>query len=141
VLDSWVFVRSYGLTHDQKYLEGVLLAAQTGAGANPDNRSYTSGVGLNPVLRPLHVDTRMADLPVPEGITVLGPADNSSLLLRLNPTHKLFSTKYWPDANDWPVIESYHDAFLDPLLTEFSIHQTLAPNVLAWGSLSAVQWE
>lgn len=137
VLDSYLMGRAHYLTGDERILEALRYMVQTGSGANPLNLSYTTGVGVNPVRQPLHVDSRMTDLPTPNGITVLGPADESLPFIGLSLYHRLvFSSTYDPPIDAWPILECYHDAYLDPLITEFTIHNTVAPNLFAWGYLT-----
>ncbi|MCU0614824.1 MAG: glycoside hydrolase family 9 protein, partial [Desulfobacterales bacterium] len=124
------------LTGDANYLKAVILATQTGLGANPLNMSYTTGVGKKYPKNPLHVDSRVSLQEAPAGITVLGPVDYSVLDESDLHFHKLAGRYCYPDINKWPVIESYWDVFWYPMMCEFSI-QSIAPNVFVWGYLAA----
>jgi endoglucanase len=128
-------VRAHAITGEAKYLKAIVLATQTGAGANPLNMSYTTGVGQKTPKNVLHVDARMTNQAPPAGLTVLGPLDI-----------KVFGWLWddwnsgrfaYPDSNTWPVIESYRDVYWSPWTTEFTIQSTIAPNAYVWGYLAA----
>jgi len=125
------------LTGDVNYLKAVILASQTGAGANPLNMSYTTGVGNKYPKNPLYFDSRVSLQEAPAGITVLGPADYSALDESSLYYHKLAGRYCYPEFNKWPVIESYWDVFWYPMMCEFSIQNNIAPNAFVWGYLAA----
>ncbi|MEM8613620.1 MAG: PA14 domain-containing protein, partial [Cyanobacteria bacterium P01_H01_bin.105] len=70
-----VLLRTHALTGDETYLEASLLASQFSAGANPDNMSYTTGIGYQSPDNPLIGDARALGKSAPTGITVYGPLD------------------------------------------------------------------
>ena len=74
-ITSPVLPQAWLLTGEAKYLAGAVRACQFGAGANPDNRAYTTGLGPDPVRFPLHVDSGVSGQPAPAGITVYGGSD------------------------------------------------------------------
>jgi hypothetical protein len=43
----------------------------------------------------------------------------------------------YPAVKTWPVMESYWDVFWYPLMSEFTVHQTIVPNAFVWGYLAA----
>ena len=127
------------LTHDPKYLAGALRAAQFGAGANPDNRAYTTGLGPDPVRFPLHVDCRISGQPAPAGITVYGGSDPAgrfrfdSLGVTPGTCRRCFRV-----SRTWPAYEgSYYDIYVSPPTNEYTIHQTIIPTAFYWGFLAA----
>ncbi|MBI2497578.1 MAG: glycoside hydrolase family 9 protein [Opitutae bacterium] len=133
-LESPTLVKAHLLTRDPRYLSTLVLSCQTGAGANPDNRCYTTGLGSNPVRHPLDADScYFRDMPTPPGLTTLGPADFSAGL-----SMGVFPPHYWPASKTWPIIECYHDLWLDPMLTEYTVHHPITQNFVAWGYLAAV---
>jgi endoglucanase len=128
-------MRAFALTSDEKYVRASVLAAQSGAGANPLNLCYTTGVGLNSPQHPLCVDSFVMGWPPPPGITVYGPNDFSR-----SPgyfTLKLLEPVMYPAPLKWPVMDFYVDIFLFPAVTEFTVMETLGPNIYVWGSLAA----
>jgi hypothetical protein len=67
-------IAAWRLTGDERYRAGALLAVDWMLGANPQGRVYTTGLGQNYVVHPLHnpSDTDGIADPVP-GITIYGP--------------------------------------------------------------------
>ena len=43
----------------------------------------------------------------------------------------------YPHPKDWPVLETYWDVFWYPMMCEFTVWQTIAPNAYVWGYLAA----
>lgn len=131
--------RAHYLTGRPEYLAGVLRSTQFQSGCNPSNLVYTSGLGANPVRRPLHVDARQTGQPVPEGLTVFGNIDYWRWkggfwdwpVQYINKPETL-----WPDAYEWPLTEAYFDINTFVSQNEFVI-DTWAPNVFVWGYLAA----
>ena len=128
-------VRAHRLTGEAKYLAAAVLACQCGAGANPDNLCYTTGLGHKSPLHPLVVDQRMTGQAPPPGITVYGPMDLSRRKHHwaLNILRPLCT----PPAQEWPTTEAYFDMYLFPEVCEFTVMQSLGPNAYAWGYLAA----
>ena len=75
VPDAQELVRAHALTGDTKYLAGLNAACAFASGANPGNMTYTTGVGKNPPLHPLLLDSRRTGQAAPDGITVYGNVD------------------------------------------------------------------
>ncbi len=135
VPDAISLVRAHRLTGDVKYLRAAVLASQTGAGANPLNICYTTGLGHESPRHPLHIDSRITHQPPPPGITVAGPVDVEQ--------HK----DYWaqkivarychPSVQQWPTIEAYWDVFWYPPMCEFTVQTPMARNAYIWGYLAA----
>ncbi|HPA17817.1 MAG TPA: glycoside hydrolase family 9 protein [Verrucomicrobiae bacterium] len=128
-------MRAFALTGDERYLCASLLAAQSGAGANPLNLCYTTGVGLNSPKHPLVVDAFVMGWAPPPGITVYGPNDFAGAPGYF--TLKLLEPVMYPAPMKWPVMDFYVDIFLFPAVTEFTVMETLGPNAYVWGSLAA----
>ena len=127
--------RAHVLTGEEKYLRAAVLACQTGAGANPVNLCYTTGLGHESPQHPLHIDSRISGQPAPPGLTVFGP---------LNPEQmsqdwaiKLLDRECYPPSREWPIIEAYFDVFWYPMMCEFTIHLPMDANAYTWGYLSA----
>jgi endoglucanase len=135
--DAVSLVRAHVITGDEKYLKAIVLACQTGAGANPVNICYTTGLGHKSPQHPLHIDSRISLQPPPPGLTVLGPIDLK--------THNqawaqnLVDQFCYPKGRDWPTLEAYWDVFWYPIICEFTVHQPMAANAYVWGYMAARQ--
>lgn len=133
-------VRAHYLTGEHKYLAGAVRSCQFGAGCNPNNLVYTTGLGANPVLHPLHLDSRSSGQPAPEGLTTFGNADYWNNRGGFWDWPMVFLSKQpsilQPDPYEWPLAEAYFDIFLFVSMNEYVV-DTWAPNVLVWGYLAA----
>jgi len=128
-------VRAHVLTGDDLYLRAIVLACQTGLGANPVNICYTTGLGHDWPRHPLIVDARVLGSPPPPGITIFGPTDMERNADYFGFT--LIKQFLYPPAKDWPTLEAFFDTHLSPQTCEFTIHETLGPTIYAWGYLAA----
>ncbi|MBI2303116.1 MAG: glycoside hydrolase family 9 protein, partial [Armatimonadetes bacterium] len=102
-----------------------------GAGANPDNLCYTTGVGLTWPQHPLHVDSRISGQTPPAGITILGPAD--PVRDRGTWAQKNLAPYIYPEVNTWPAVEAFWDVFWYPSINEYTVQQNIGPNAFVWG--------
>ena len=132
-----VLPHAWLLTRDPKYLAGAVRACQFSAGANPDNRALTTGLGPDPVRFPLHIDSWVTGQPAPAGITVYGISDPAENYGFDGWAHTWFLQKMVPGSRTWPAHESYWDIYLVPSSNEFTIHQTIIPTAFYWGFLAA----
>lgn len=137
VPDAIPFICADYLTNDAKYLRGIVLTAQFGAGANPMNMTFTTGVGQKFPQNPLHLDSRMSGQPAPPGITVLGPMDPTGWYTKMDWGRTLIQPTTYPALETWPSIETYMDIMWNSLMCEFTVHDTIAPNFYCWGYLAA----
>ena len=137
VPDCIPVVRAHIITGEKEYLQAVVLAAQTGLGANPLNMTYTSGVGYKYPEHVMHMDSRVTRQPPPPGLTVEGPLDTEALGGWQTPIHMYAGKFCYPSPRDWPVIETYWDVFWYPMMCEFTVWQTIAPTAFVWGYLAA----
>jgi endoglucanase len=133
-LEAVPLVRAHLLTGEERYLTALILSCQMGAGANPLNLCYTTGIGSNYPENVLHLDSRMRCLPAPTGLTALGPLDHAffgnDLIVGIDPF-------IYPTMAQWPVAEFFFDVFWLPMITEFTIHIPMASNSYVWGYLAA----
>lgn len=133
-LESVPLIRAHKLTGEENYLSAAILSCQMGAGANPLNICYTTGVGSTYPENVLHLDSRIRCLPAPTGLTALGPLDHEffgkDLIVGVDPF-------IYPVMNQWPVAEFFFDVFWLPMITEFTIHIPMASNIYVWGYLAA----
>ncbi len=125
------------VTGEEKYLKGAIRACQFSAGANPDNRAFTTGLGPDPVQYPLHVDRAITGQPVPTGITVYGISDPAEKFEFDAWVYQWKLTRMVPNARTWPANESYWDIKSVPSTCEYTIHQTIIPSAFYWGFLAA----
>ena len=133
--DAVALVRAHALTGETRYLAATLLACQHGAGANPCNLCYTSGLGHDSPRNALHIDSRLThQAPIP-GLTVLGPADVE--LERDSWAQKIVGRFCFPDVQKWPTLEAYWDVFWYPTICEFTVQTPMAANAYTWGYLAA----
>ncbi len=132
--------RAHYLTGKDEYLQGALLPCQFQSGCNPNNIVYTTGLGANPVKRPLHLDSRSSGQPPPAGFTVFGNVDywnwKGGFWDWPIPLYISKPNVCWPNPYDWPLTEAYFDIFLFVSMNEFVV-DTWAPNVFVWGYLAA----
>ena len=130
-------VRAHVLTGDAKYLRAAVLACQSGAGANPVNMCYTTGLGSRYPKHPLQIDHRITNQPPPAGLTVGGPMDSTIQGLKDPFIGQFAGRVFCPAWNEWPAIEAYWDVFWDPMLCEYTVHKPMAGNAYVWGYLAA----
>jgi endoglucanase len=133
--DGLSLVRAHLATGDPKYLRTLVLACQTGGGANPVNLCYTTGLGHDWPQHPLHIDSRITHQPPPPGLTVGGPIDVASH--KDNWAQKIVARWCHPPVDRWPTIEAYWDVFWYPPMCEFTVHTPMAGNAYVWGYLAA----
>lgn len=127
-------IRAHALTQDEKYLKAALLACQFSTGANPLNMTYTTGLGQRFPRNPLVIDQRALGQAPPSGLTVYGPMDPGDSEAIATDWHaQQVAGQVYPKLWQWPATESYFDVYLFPAVTEFTVHETLAPVAYAWG--------
>jgi endoglucanase len=128
-------LRAHTLSGEEKYLQDAIRATQFSLGANPDNMTYTTGLGHRSPQNPLLLDQRITGQAPPPGITVYGPLDMVE-----QPTYwmvDLLKTTTFPTPTTWPTTETYFDVFLFPAATEFTVMETMANAAYTWGYLAA----
>ncbi|MGF1634216.1 MAG: glycoside hydrolase family 9 protein [Phycisphaerae bacterium] len=129
--------RAYVLTGDQKYLAGLIRAANFAAGCNPDNRALTTGLGHDPVRWPLHLDSRVSGQWAPRGITVCGQSDPAERYTFEDWAHTwIFANTMVPHSRTWPAYEAYSDIAVLASMNEYTINAILR-NAYNWGILAA----
>jgi endoglucanase len=131
--------RAHALSGETKYLAGAVTACGFSAGANPDNRAYTTGLGPDPIRWPLHIDSKITGQEAPPGITVYGPSDPMADWDFDRWVYEWFvnETQATPTGRDWPMAEAYWDIWTIPSNNEYTVHQTIGPTAYYWGYLSS----
>lgn len=132
--ESHAVCRAHFVTGNDKYLEAIVLSALTGAGANPLNISYVTGVGSRWPQHPLHEDSRNTRQPLYEGITLGGPMEPRSDYK--TPTSPRYESRLYPEVKQWPSTEAYYDVFNIAPMNEYTVHQTMLPTSFVWGYLA-----
>lgn len=132
--DGVSLARAHMLTNDEKYLRALVLACQAGAGANPLNICYTTGLGHLSPRHPLHIDSRLTHQAPPPGLTVGGPIDVESH--KDYWAQKIVALYCYPPVREWPTLEAYWDVFWYPPMCEFTVHDPMAGNAYVWGYLA-----
>ena len=122
---------------DDRYLRALVLASQTGAGANPVNMCYTTGLGLKSPQHPLQIDHRTTRPPPPPGLTVGGPMDNAMQGLKDPFIGPFAGAVFHPPCTEWPALEAFWDVFWDPMVCEYTVHKPMAGTAYIWGYLAA----
>jgi endoglucanase len=135
--DAIELVRAHILTGKPEYLVGAVQANQFLSGCNPNNITYTTGLGANPVQHPLHLDSRHSGQEAPVGLTVYGNIDFPHMGDWSGWVFQYFlGAACVPSAYEWPVPEAFFDIFLYPSTLEFTV-DSWTPNVYVWGYLAA----
>jgi endoglucanase len=141
--------RCHHLTNDQKYLEAAILSAQFACGANPMNLSFTSGLGINTIYRPLHQDSKVTGQKTPIGTTVNAQIDHQFYsrlsnngqagLQKQNEAwakYQLAVKQNIPSGKQWPPHEAYYGFSSLPLINGYTIHHVFGPINYAFGYLA-----
>ena len=134
--DCAPLVWAHALSAEQRYVRALVLACQAGAGANPVNLCYTTGLGHAQPRHVLHIDSRLTGQPPPAGITVCGPLDLRHFGGRDNPYARQVAPFCFPAPDSWPAGELFFDICWWPEMCEFNMHHLLAPTMYAWGYLA-----
>ena len=130
-------LRAHWLTDNSLFLKYGILGTQVAMGANPENMTYTTGLGLRNPENPLIINDRvLGEKPVP-GITLYGPNELETLgnFFILDQTADFT----FPNIYDWPTLESYLDLYLFVPGSEFTLHQSMVPTNYALGYLAGRQ--
>ena len=134
-VDPFSLARAHRLAGDAKYLAALVLGCQSGAGANPINMCYTTGVGSRFPRHILHCDAQRTDQPAPPGITIYGPIAPDAM--KDGWEQKLVAPFVYPDVLTWPAYDAYWDIWIYPNMSEYTVMQTMMTTTYAWGYLAA----
>ena len=128
-------IKAYLLSGDAKYRQAVVDAAGYTLGANPLNQVFNTGIGQNPVRHPLIIDVNHGGLPVWPGTPMYG-------------THQLSPEESWveewvldpagadPLPSELPYLHQWFDLGTVAFYNEFTVHQSHAEALLAFGFLA-----
>ncbi|MEO0376970.1 MAG: calcium-binding protein, partial [Cyanobacteria bacterium P01_A01_bin.17] len=137
-------LQAHTLTGHSEYLEGAVLGSQFGAGANPSNTVFTSGlskIGLadREARNPFVIDARVTGQATPSGITSYGPIDSTFGFSGFQTD--LFRGDTSPQPELWPTAEAFFDNYWNFQNSEFTIHESIAPTAYTWGYLAASDFD
>jgi hypothetical protein len=141
VAQNQTLLRSYIINGNVNNLAPAINSTQYIYGGNPKNMTYTTGIGLRDPKSPLVIDQRSRGVAPPPGIALYGPFDSSSFdatsYFAFGKDFDFLGNDLFPTIDKWAASESYFDAFLIPVNTELTVHQTMAPNTFTLGILAA----
>ena len=129
--------RAYILTNKQRYLDYALKSSLFSVGANPQNMTFTTGLGYKAPEFPLQCTTQAMHKEKPYagytvyGLSNMGPAPQWVKQWFVGP-HVTAPT----NMETWPISESYWDVESWPLMNENTVQQSMAPAVYVWGFLA-----
>jgi cysteine-rich repeat protein len=106
---SYFYILASAALNDPSYLENAKINLDFQLGANPLSKSFITGVGDNPVMKPLNKVADLDGIPQPiPGFTVYGPANSLPYSGYYIP---LLQTTYPPyyGANAYPAARKYLD--------------------------------
>ena len=137
---TMVLIRAYVLFSDQKYWAQAARAGGYALGANPLNMSFVTGLGQNNPKHPLVVDQRDGGLPVWPGIPVYGTQQVTEGKQGEGwfPQYYLGPAGTKPGANDTPTLWSWYDLPVFAAHNEYTLYQSHATALFAFGSLAAL---
>jgi endoglucanase len=101
------------------------------------NLVLTTGLGENPVVHPLHIDSRFTGQPAPVGITVCGPCEIPVFGTTDNVHGVRINRELIPAALQWPSAESYFDVYRWASMNEYTVDNTMGPSAYIWGYLAS----
>jgi endoglucanase len=130
-------LRAYDMTGKQQYLNAAIKGTGVAFGANPENTSYTTGIGQRYPEYPLVVNDWSLGQKSAPGITVYGPNDPQRLgdyfIYDWLVNDQVLNT----DPQALPPLESFLDVYLAPAWSEYTIAQSMTPTVYTLGFLAA----
>ena len=128
-------IHAYRLTGDERYLEGAMRLADWVLGANPSGRCFTTGLGSDPPLNPLHLDSyfhlQAGRGPVP-GLVIYGLTEPPGEA----PYVKAVTQHLYPDMAHLPPARRFTDGWSVVGQNEFTVWETLAPNAFLHACLA-----
>jgi hypothetical protein len=113
--------------------EAIVMSTFSGAGANPLNTTYVTGIGHRWPQHPLHEDALVSNQPLFAGVTLGGPLDPLS---KKKKNASRYEPYQYPDFSEWPVTEHFLDVVSYIPMNEFTVHQTMLPTSFVWGYLA-----
>jgi endoglucanase len=103
-------VRAFQFTGDSKYRNGVIQATQMMLGANPNNRTYISGIGHNPLRNISHIDSFTQGWETPPGFVAFGAMNPNVTQSIYHVQIRGIASGFVPDYRQWPQTEMTMDS-------------------------------
>ena len=122
----WEMIAAHRLTGDARYIKAMQQTAQFGLGNNPNNASYTTGLGTRQVV-PFHLESLYLGVASPEGVTTGGPLPRN--FWNGAKTEKKLAPHLYPAWENWPWAESNFN-IRDSVVNEHIIAGSLANMLL-----------
>ncbi len=131
-------LRAHLLTGEPQYREAALRSALVALGANPQNQSMITGVGHEPVRHAQINDVKHGGLPLWAGTPVYGRHDLAwSDDLDWVTDTVLTPAGANPDPRSLPYMWQWFDVSNVAVFNEFTVHQSHADALFAFGTLAA----
>jgi endoglucanase len=132
-------LRAYALTSEDRFCAAAQRSATFSLGANPLDTVFLTGVGTQNVQHPLIVDNINGGIPVWPGTPVYGlhelnVAGDETWVAEF----QLRPAGAQPDPESVPFLQKWYDVNTVPMMNEFTVHQSHAIALYAYGSLAAV---
>ncbi len=129
-------MRAFEITGEERFRAGAERAAAASLGANPLDTALITGVGANPTRSPLIVDVANGGLPVWPGTPVYGMHDVDPATEGWIDGYNLGPAGTRPRAVDLPYTWQWFDASTIAQMNEFTVHQSHAVALYAFGMLA-----
>jgi endoglucanase len=129
----WDVVLAHRLTGEARFVDALVATSQPAMGRNPNNASYTWGLGSRHVVT-FQLDPNRTNTPYPDGTTIYGPFPRD--IWGAPGVERQLEDTIHPKWEQWPHVESVFNIRHAPL-TEYAIG-SLATPLLARGYLAAV---
>jgi endoglucanase len=130
-------LRAHALTGEQRFCTAAQRSATFSLGANPLDTVFLTGIGTQNVQHPLIVDNVNGGVPVWPGTPVYGlhqlnaESDDSWVA-----QYQLRPAGAQPDPESVPFLQEWWDVHTVPMMNEFTVHQSHAVALYAYGSLA-----
>ena len=131
-----VLVRAWRLTGEPRFRRGMVLAAQMGVGANPNNVVYTSGLGRNPMRNVFYHDTLCQGIEFPAGLVAFGPINPTTSTSGMFSQIKAVVPSFVPAHAEWPQTEFCVDTGRVHVIDEHTPDGSTGQAAYLWGSLA-----
>ncbi|GAB4461981.1 MAG: hypothetical protein OHK0029_28120 [Armatimonadaceae bacterium] len=132
--DPWSLLIAHRITGNPRYVRALTDLAAFSAGRNPNNASYTRGLGARSTLT-FNLDANYLGVALPEGITAMGPLNRNGWG-GVRSEAQLSDTIY-PEWKQWPFPESTFDIRYYSI-SEFTVGGVMANQLLLRGYLAKI---
>lgn len=142
-----ILLMAYHFTQEEKYRDGAILNTDYMYGTNPMGMCWTTGVGFTYPIEIQHTVSELDGImdPVP-GITIYGPTSSIYYKMREmvwdTPRPGSKPEKFLGEKNrDVPLFRRWScHPYLDTRQCEFTVYQTISPNIFVSAMLMPYGW-